>query len=120
MLSNEEQMLASYFVLLMGRLTGWNYPVGDGGGDPVYLTGEQKTAIATEGIKLLASYLPNAAAEQVTAAIERLPRNGKHINHDEMLMRIGALGGVVPSVGHTPGNPPGCCVWEQGHLVCVN
>lgn len=118
MLSNEEQMLASYFVLLMGRLTGWNYPTGDGG-DPVYLTGEQKTAIAAEGIHLLASYLPKAAAEQVTAAIERLPRNGGHINHDEMLMRIGALGGVVHSV-HSAGNPPGCCVWEQGHLVCVN
>lgn len=118
MLSNEEQILASYFVLLMGRLTGWNYPNG-GGGDPVYLTGEEKASIAAEGIHLLASYLPKTAGEQVTAAIERLPRNGKHINHDEMLMRIGAHGGVVPSV-HTVGNPPGCCVWEQGHLVCVN
>lgn len=119
MLSNEEQMLASYFVLLMGRLTGWNYPT-DGGGDPVYLTGEEKAAIAVEGIHLLSSYLPKAAAEQVTEAIKRLPRNGKDINHDEMLMRIGALGGVIPSLHHTAGNPPGCCVWEQGHLVCVN
>ncbi|GGA35705.1 hypothetical protein [Dyella nitratireducens] len=34
MLNDEEQLLAPYLVLLLGKLTGWNYPTGDGG-DPV-------------------------------------------------------------------------------------
>ncbi|GLQ94619.1 hypothetical protein [Dyella acidisoli] len=122
MLNNEEQLIAPYLVLLLGRLTGWNYPHGDGG-DPVYLTGEQKAALAVEGINLLSSYLPADAARQVTSAIERLPRpehiKRNHADHEAALMRIGALGGVL-HVTHSSGSPPGCCVMENGHLVCVN
>lgn len=119
--NNEEQLIAPYLVLLLGKLTGWNYPVGDGGGDPVYLTGEQKAALAVEGISLLTTYLPAEAAKQVTSAIERLPRpQHTHRDHEATLMRIGALGGVLPSVKHNPNSPPGCCFMENGHLVCVN
>jgi hypothetical protein len=116
MLNNDEELLASYLVLLLGRLTDWNAP--NGGGDPVYLTASDKTKLAVEGMHLLASYLPAATAEQITSAMRDLPR-AHHHNHDEMLMRIGALGGIIP-VGHTPGAPPGCCVMEQGRLFCVN
>jgi hypothetical protein len=117
MLKDDEEMLASYLVLLIGRLTDWNAPNG-GGGDPVYLTAADKAKLAVEGIQLLATCLPAAAAQQVTSALRDLPRAQQH-NHDEMLMRLGALGGIIP-VGHTPGAPPGCCVMEQGRLFCVN
>ena len=116
MLNDDEELLASYLVLLIGRLTNWNAP--NGGGDPVYLTADDKAMLAVEGIQLLASYLPGNTAQQVTSAIRDLPCAQQH-NHDEMLMRIGSLGGIIP-VGRTPGAPPGCCVMEQGRLFCVN
>lgn len=122
MLMNEEQMIASYLVLLLGKLTGWNYPSGDFGGDPVYLTEEQKTTLAVEGMRLLNTYLPSEAAKQVTSAIERLPRPDRmgrdDINYEATLMRIGALGGVLPSA-RSPDVAPGCCLVENGRLVCA-
>ena len=35
-----ERIVAPFLVLLLGKLTGWNLPIG-GGGDPVYLTAAQ-------------------------------------------------------------------------------
>jgi len=112
----EEQLEASWFVLMMGRLTGWNFPVG-GGGDPVYLTGEQAAVLAAEGVRLLATFLPAAAAEQVTAAVAPMKREKKG-SREERLMRLGNLGAVIPTVG-VPGDAPGCCVESGGHLICI-
>lgn len=111
----EEELLAPFLALLIGKLTGWTQPTHIGG-DPVYLTGEQTAALAAEGINLLASFLPQEAAQRVTSAIERLPRPPRG-TREERLMRIGALGGVIPTT-HGDG-PPGCCVEINGHLVCV-
>ena len=108
----EIKLLAPFFVLLLGRLTGWNYPPRTGG-DPVYLTGEHTAALAATGISLLAPYLPQEVAREVTSAIERLPR-APVAGHVEMLLRLGSLGGVIPPVG-----ADGCCVLEQRGLVCV-
>jgi hypothetical protein len=106
-----EELLAPYLVLLIGRLTGWNAPPWRRrGADPVYLTADEKAQLAAEGIYLWASCLPGAVAQQVTPAIQDLPRAG-HPDHDDMMMRIGALGGIF-SAGHAPGAPLGCCVLE--------
>ena len=113
----EEDILAPFLVLLIGKLTGWNQPA-PGGGDPVYLTGEEAAALAAEGIGLLAGYLPKAAAQQVTAAVEHLHR-AKHGSRERALMNIGRLGGVIPVVSAGSDGAPGCCVEENGHLVCV-
>ncbi len=110
-----EEIMAPFLVLLLGKLTGWNLPTG-GGGDPTYLTGAQTEALAAEGVSLLARYLPQEAAKGVTSAVEHLARP-RHGNREQALLHMGALGGVLPS---HPGAPPGCCVSEPGRgLVCV-
>jgi hypothetical protein len=115
--STEEQQTASFLVLLVGKLTGWNAPVG-GRGDPVYLTQEQTGALAAQGIGLLTSFLPAEAAKGVNSAIAGLPRP-PHASHEERLLRAGAVGGSIVSVGDS-NNPPGCCVeWPGQGLVCV-
>jgi hypothetical protein len=113
-MSAEEKMVASFVVLLVGKLTGWNMPTG-GGGDPVYLTGEQTQALAAEGISLLTSFLPEEAAQRITSAIEQLPR-APHGNREERLLRTGSLGGTLVD---NPDGPPGCCVGGPHGLVCV-
>ena len=116
-----EQLLANFLVLLIGKLTGWNAPIG-GGGDPVFLTADESAAFAAEGISLLASRLPKEAAEKVSAAIERLPRPKHQGTAEDRLVSVGGLGGTIPSTGSHGGNlggPPGCCVHINGRLVCV-
>lgn len=114
----EEQLLAPFLVLLIGELTGWNAPIE--GGDPVYFTGEQTESLAAEGIRLLAQYLPERFSQQVASAVEPLPRP-PHGSPEQRLMRIGRLGGIIPTVISNPGgnNAPGCCVWMNGHMYCV-
>jgi len=117
-LQAKDELMAQFLVLLIGKLTGWNAPIG-GGGDPVYLTGEQTQSLAAEGISLLTTFLPAEAAQKVAAAIERVPRH-PHATHEQKLLRVGSLGGVIPSVhGGVGGEAPGCCVEINGHLVCV-
>lgn len=112
----EEELIAPFLLLIIGKITGWTQPTHIGG-DPVYLTGDQTAALAAEGIRLLAPYLPTAAAQQVDAVVEPLPRAHRG-TREERLMNIGRLGGVVPST-HSGDQPPGCCVDINGHLVCV-
>jgi hypothetical protein len=113
-MSTREELMAPFLILLIGELTGWNGPIG-GGGDPVYLTAEQTAALAAEGISLLASYLPQEAAQRVTSAIERLPRPPKG-STERVLLSMGRLGGTLPS-GDSHG---GCCVGlPGGKEVCV-
>jgi hypothetical protein len=135
----QEELLAPFLVLLIGKLTGWNEPTG-GGGDPVYLTAEQTAALAAEGINLLAPYLPQETSQRVKSAIAaafdgtaggpptgggahgpgrveriaRLPQGST----EQMLLNIGKMGWptVFRSAG---GDGPGCCVGTQHGLVCV-
>jgi hypothetical protein len=111
----QEELLAPFLVLLIGKLTGWTQPTHIGG-DPTYLTGEQTAALAAEGIDLLASFLPQEAAQRVTSAVERLPRPPRG-TREERLLSVGALGGVIHSAGGD--GAPGCCVEINGHLFCV-
>jgi len=112
----EEALLAPFLLLLIGKITGYTQPTHIGG-DPVYLTGEQAASLAAEGIRLLVPYLPTAAAQQVEAVVEPLPRAHRG-SPEQRLLSIGGLGGVVPST-HPGDQPPGCCVEINGHLVCV-
>ena len=112
----QEELLAPFLVLLIGKLTGWNEPTG-GGGDPVYLTGEQTAALAAEGINLLAPYLPQETSQRVKSAIERISRLPQG-STEQMLLNIGRMG--WPTVFHSGGGEgPGCCVGGQHGLVCV-
>jgi hypothetical protein len=114
----EEEIWASFMVLVIGKLVRWgDIPIGGGGqGDPHYLTGAQAEALAAEGIRLLARYLPQEAAEEVTATIKPLARAPHHHNREQALVQVGALGGLL--VGGD--DPPGCCVFEPDRgLVCV-
>jgi hypothetical protein len=112
----QEEILASFLVLLIGRLLNWA-DVPKGGGDPQFLTGKQAEALAAKGIGLLTRYLPQEAAKTVTAAVEPHARAAHHA-HEQALLHIGALGGIIPIGGS--GGPPGCCVSEPGRgLVCV-
>jgi hypothetical protein len=113
----EEEALAPLLVLLIGKLTGWNAPVGSGG-DPSYLTSEQSAELATEGISALSRFLPQETALQVTAAIERLPR-AKHGSREERLLQMAEIGSVILAPGSDPNGPPGCCIPMNGHLICV-
>jgi hypothetical protein len=112
----QEEMIASFLVLLIGRLLNWA-DVPKGGGDPQFLTAEQTEALAAQGISLLARYLPPETAKGVTTAVERHAHR-RHHSLEEAFLHVGALGGIV-SVG-SPDGPPGCCVFEPGRgLVCV-
>lgn len=83
----------------------------------MYLNHEQTEVLATEGIGLLASFLPEDAAKEVTTAIRSLRRE-PHASHDERLVRAGSIGGTI--VIGNPSDPPGCCVeWPGRGLVCV-
>jgi hypothetical protein len=114
----EDSLLAPFLVLVIGKLTGWNEPTG-GGGDPVYLTGDETASLAAEGIRLLAQYLPQEPAQQVASAVERLPRP-PHGSPEERLLRIGSFGGVLPKgVTQPTDGPPGCCIRINERLVCV-
>jgi hypothetical protein len=114
----EEDLLAPFLVLLVGKLTGWNQPA-PVGGDPIYLTSEQTAALAAEGINLLMPYLPKEAAQQVAAAVEKLPRAHRG-SPEQRLLSIGRFGGVIPAPSAGGNTPPGCCVEEaNGRLVCV-
>jgi hypothetical protein len=110
----EELLIAQFLVLIIGKLTGWNAPTPKGG-DPVYLNADQASALAVSGISLLASFLPQQSAQQVEAAVERLPRH-HHAAVEDMLLSVGRLGGVRPP---SVDGPPGCCFEMNGHLVCV-
>ena len=83
-----------------------------------YLTAAQAEALAAEGVRLLAHYLPQESAQRVTSAVEHLPRP-RHASHEQVLLRLGALGAVLPH-GGDPNSPPGCCVfWPGRGMVCV-
>jgi len=111
-----ERAIESYLLLILGKLTGWNWPVGGNGpGDPVYLKAEQEAELAAEGIRRLASFLPAEAAQKAMAAVERFPR-GQQPEAEELMLNVGSLGG---SLHHGAGGAPGCCVMINGHLVCV-
>lgn len=111
-----ERAIESYLLLILGKLTGWNWPVGGNGpGDPVYLKAEQEAELAAEGIRRLASFLPAEAAQKAMAAVERFPR-GQQPEAEELMLNVGSLGG---SIHHGSGGAPGCCVMINGHLVCV-
>jgi hypothetical protein len=111
-----ERAIESYLLLILGKLTGWNWPVGGNGpGDPVYLKAEQQAELAAEGIRKLASFLPAEAAQKALAAVERFPR-GEQPAAEELMLNVGSLGG---SLHHGSGGAPGCCVMINGHLVCV-
>jgi hypothetical protein len=113
----QEEAIAPFLVLLIGKLLNWA-DVPKGGGDPLFLTGAQAEALAAEGIKVLTRYLPPEAAKAVTTAVAPHAR-ASHRNQRQALMRVGALGGVLPKVVGSPENPPGCCVYEGGQLICV-
>jgi hypothetical protein len=112
MSTTSEQLTAQFLVLLVGKLTGWGQLVPSDGG-PVYLTGEQTAALATEGISLLARFLPQEAAAGVASAIKGLARP-RQAPAERAILSIGGLGGHIPSNG-----PPGCCVGTEQGLVCV-
>ena len=52
----QDEILAPFLVLLIGRLLNWA-DVPRGGGDPQFLTAAQTEALAAEGISLLSRYL---------------------------------------------------------------
>jgi hypothetical protein len=137
--TRQDELLAPFLLLLIGKLTGWTEPTSIGG-DPVYLTGEQTASLAAEGISLLAPFLSEETSQRVTSAIAaafdgtaggpptgggahgpgrveriaRLPQGSR----EQMLLNIGKLG--WPTVFHSGGGEgPGCCVGTQHGLVCV-
>jgi hypothetical protein len=111
-----ERAIASWLILLLGKLTNWNFPRGgEGPGDPAFLTAEQAGQLAAAGIRLLTPMLPSAAAQQVEAALKQVPQV-QSASIEEMLVNVGGLGGVVH---HGSGGAPGCCVMINGRLVCV-
>jgi hypothetical protein len=117
--SQQEEMLGSFLVLIIGNILNWA-DVPKGGGDPLFLTSPQAEAFAAEGISLLARYLPPEAAKVVTTAVAPHARKPQR-DHQQALLRVGAFGGHLPTVGGRPGGPPGCCVFEPGRgMICVN
>jgi len=111
-----ERAIENWLLLILGKLTGYNFPVhGDGPGDPVYLKAEQAAQLAAEGIRKLSVFLPGEAAQKAVAAVEALPRIQQPAA-EEVMLNVGSLGGVVH---HGSGGAPGCCVMINGHLVCV-
>src|SRR5579863_5376953 len=96
-----EKTTAQFIVLLLERIL-FKIPQvpphggGGSGGDPTYLTDSQTEALAAEGIRLLAHCLPSEAAQQVTSAVGKLPRLHHHVEREEALLSLGALGTVIP------------------------
>ncbi len=116
-----EVEIAPYLVLLMGKLTKWNWPVGGGGGgDPVYLSAEATEALAAQGISALSAYLDEEIAGKVNAALEqrRSPAKASARTEELNLSRARQPVVFVPPPESADG-PPGCCVEENGRLVCV-
>ncbi len=109
---------AQFLVLTLARLLKYG-DVPHGGGDPTFLTAAQTEALAAEGVRLLARYLPQEAARQVESAVEHLARP-RHEGREEALLRLGGLGAVDPGVDVDPNLAPGCCVvWPGRGLICV-
>jgi hypothetical protein len=113
----QEETIAPFLVLIIGKLLNWA-DVPKGGGDPLFLTGPQAEGLAAEGIQALARYLPPEAAKVVTTAVASHAHASRR-DHRQALLRVGGLGGVLPKVVGGSENPPGCCVYEGGHLICV-
>jgi hypothetical protein len=117
---DDDNLIASSLVLLVSRLIGSNEPT-DSESGAKYLTNEQTQALATEGISLLASLLPDEANRRITSVLERLPR-AAHGTREEMLMNAGSIGArLVKGVG-VPGDPfvPVCMLRPGGGWICFN
>lgn len=113
----EARMIASWFVLMMGRLTKWNFPVNGGGpGDP-YIEPKEASQLAAEAIRMLSTFLPAEAGQQAVKAVESFQLE-KTAAPEERMVRLGGLGAIIPSTGHK-GEVPGCCVMTQQGLLCV-
>jgi hypothetical protein len=115
-----EAIAAPFLVALLAKLLKYgDVPGRDGGpSDPTFLTEEQTTALAVEGVSLLARYLPHEAARQVASAVEHLAR--PPYEREQVLLQLGSLGAVVPDFGGDPGSAPGCCVqWPGRGLICA-
>lgn len=112
-----ERAIADFFTLLIGKLTNYNFGVhGDGPGDPpIYLNAEQTAELAVAGIRTLTSLLPQETAQKIYAAIEKYPHQ-HHVSMEEAMIHIGSHGGIIHRVAS---GPPGCCVMQNGHLVCT-
>jgi hypothetical protein len=112
---DEGLLLSKFLVLLISRIIDADGPAPHV--DPQWLTDAQTESLAAEGISLLARYLPQEAAKQVTTAVEPLARRS-HLSREQMLLHIGSLGGVIPT--RDPNEAPGCCViWPGRGLVCA-
>lgn len=115
--SEKFRIEAPFLVALMAKI----FKYGDvprGGGDPTFLTAVETEVLAAEGVRLLAHYLPPEAAHQVASAVEHIARP-HHESREQALLRLGALGAVVPD-GGDPNSAPGCCVfWPGRGLICA-
>ena len=108
---------APFMVALLAKLFKY-VDVPRGGGDPTFLTAVQTEALAAEGVRLLARYLPQEAARQVASAVEHIARL-PHESREQALLRLGALGAVLPD-DPDPNSGPRCCVFLPGKgLICV-
>jgi hypothetical protein len=110
---------APFLVALLAKL----FKYGDvprGGGDPTFLTAVQTEALAAEGVRLLARYLPQEAARQVASAVEHIARL-PHESREQALSNLGAHGAVVLRPDDPdPNSGPRCCVFYPGRgLICV-
>ena len=108
---------APFLVAVLAKL--FKYAdVPHGGGDPTFLTAAQSEALAAEGVRLLARYLPQEAARQVASAVEHITRL-PHESREQTLLHLGAFGAVVPA-DPDPNSAPRCCVYYPGRrLICV-
>jgi hypothetical protein len=110
---------APFLVALLARLFKYgDVPRGGGDPTPTFLTAVETEVLAAEGVRLLARYLPQEAARQVASAVEHIARP-RHESREHALLRLGALGAVVPD-DNDPNSAPGCCVWYPGKgLICA-
>lgn len=116
---SEARMIASWLVLMLGRLAKWTFPVSGGGpGDPVYIEPKDASLLAAEAIRMLSTFLPAEAGQQAAKAVELL-RVEQTSTPEERMVRLGGLGAIIPSTGHK-GEAPGCCVKTQYGLLCVH
>lgn len=112
-----ERAIENWLLLILGKLTGYNFPHGgEGPGDPpVYLSASQAAELAAEGIRKLSAFLPSEAAQKAVAAVQGFP-TPQPPAAEEVMMHVGSLGGTLH---YGSGGAPGCCVMINGHLVCV-